>query len=101
MACCAVLCCAVQFMGEATVTAVGKPAEGEGSMVELDQTVFYPQGGGQPTDIGVMSCGGKKINVSKVQWRGKVVEHIGVFEGEAFAVGDKVKMEVCDCYVPR
>ena len=40
---------------EARVRAVeAPPAEGRGAMVLLDRTVFYPGGGGQPADRGVL-----------------------------------------------
>jgi misacylated tRNA(Ala) deacylase len=42
---------------EATVTAV------EGEWIELDRTVFYPEGGGQPGDIGRLATGEKSFNI--------------------------------------
>ncbi|HEX7398706.1 MAG TPA: alanine--tRNA ligase-related protein, partial [Candidatus Limnocylindrales bacterium] len=40
---------------EARLRAVEPPAaEGRGAMVLLDRTVFYPGGGGQPADRGVL-----------------------------------------------
>lgn len=41
-----------------------------GHYVILDQTIFYPQGGGQPSDTGLMEVKGLAISVHKV----KVVE---------------------------
>lgn len=46
---------------DADVTAV------EGSAVVLDQTAFYPGGGGQPHDLGVLSANGHEWLVVKVE----------------------------------
>ena len=52
---------------EATVLEV------EGSKVVLDRTAFYPQGGGQPSDIGVLlDDQGQIYRVLKVSKKGKV-----------------------------
>jgi misacylated tRNA(Ala) deacylase len=48
---------------DATVTAVD--AENHGLI--LDQTAFYPGGGGQPSDAGMMESEGKSYNVSKIK----------------------------------
>ncbi|MBU4547377.1 MAG: alanine--tRNA ligase, partial [Euryarchaeota archaeon] len=41
----------------------------------LDQTVFYPEGGGQPSDIGSLEIEGKKIRVKHAQKLDEVVLH--------------------------
>ncbi len=46
-----------------------------GDWVVLDKTLFYPMGGGQPSDVGTMSVKGKKHNVLEVQKIGEVVFH--------------------------
>ncbi len=46
---------------EATVTAVTDNG------VILDQTAFYPGGGGQPCDVGTLSADGQTWNVTKVK----------------------------------
>jgi alanyl-tRNA synthetase len=33
-----------------------------------ESTIFYPQGGGQPSDLGTITCNGKKISIHKVVW---------------------------------
>jgi len=43
--------------------------------VILDQTLFYPEGGGQPADHGIIRLGSKTYNVTDVQSVGKVVLH--------------------------
>ncbi len=46
-----------------------------GDWVVLDRTLFYPMGGGQPSDIGTISVKGKKFDVVEVQKIGNVVLH--------------------------
>jgi len=43
--------------------------------VILDQTAFYPEGGGQPADKGFLEFDGKKTAVQDVQRMGKVILH--------------------------
>lgn len=54
---------------EATVTAVQEGA------VALDRTAFYPGGGGQPYDTGVLVWDGVKRAVTKVKKKGSEVWH--------------------------
>lgn len=43
--------------------------------VILNQTAFYPEGGGQPCDLGYLEIGSKKIKVNYVEKRGKTIIH--------------------------
>jgi len=47
---------------------------GENAVV-LDQTCFYPEGGGQPADHGELRFGDKKLNVTNVQKIGNTIVH--------------------------
>ena len=67
----------------ATVQAV------DGSRVALDATVFYPGGGGQPCDLGVLTGGGRTWTVLKARRSGPVVWH--EVEGEPPAVGTAIR----------
>ena len=59
---------------EATVTAV----DDESRTVTLDQTAFYPSGGGQPHDMGILQAGERSWPVEKVEKRsGEVVHQLG------------------------
>ena len=72
---------------EATVTDVT-----EGGVV-LDRTVFYPGGGGQPNDIGVLvKADGAELEVSKMSGRGGVILHTAP-EG-SLVVGDSVTCRI-------
>ncbi len=43
--------------------------------VVLDRTAFYPEGGGQPTDLGTLEAGGTRHRVLKVMSRGEQIFH--------------------------
>jgi len=57
--------------------------------VILDQTVFYPIGGGQPSDTGYLMWDDEKVVVKEVMKKGDSVKHI--IEGEKPPVGTKVQ----------
>ncbi|UCF49006.1 MAG: alanyl-tRNA editing protein, partial [Thermoplasmatales archaeon] len=54
----------------------------------LDQTAFYPLGGGQPSDIGILKWENKESIVKEVIKKGDSVQHI--IQGEKPPVGTKV-----------
>ncbi|MGD8406291.1 MAG: alanyl-tRNA editing protein [Anaerolineales bacterium] len=72
---------------DATITAV----DNESRTVVLDQTAFYPGGGGQPNDIGQLtSTNGTVYPVSKVKKQGGDVLHF-LGDGESLPqVGEKI-----------
>jgi len=55
----------------------------------LDKTAFYPLGGGQPSDLGVLKWENKTSEVKEVIKKGDVIEHI--LAGEKPSVGTKVQ----------
>ena len=57
--------------------------------VILDQTTFYPIGGGQPSDTGYLMWDDEKVVVKEVIKKGDSVKHI--IEGEKPLVGTKVQ----------
>lgn len=63
-------------------------------VVYLDQTVFYPQGGGQPYDTGKITGGATTFVVEEVRFADGLVSHIGHFEGQPFMQGEDVKCTV-------
>jgi Ser-tRNA(Ala) deacylase AlaX len=60
----------------------------------LDQTLFYPQGGGQPYDKGLIKSGDNIFNVEEVRFVDGEVLHIGNFEVGLIKKGDEV-----ECFV--
>jgi len=58
--------------------------------VVLDQSAFYPLGGGQPSDTGTLEKDGHRFHIKEVTKKGIVKHHLE--EGtEGLEVGDKVK----------
>lgn len=72
------------FMKTFTATVVSCETGNKGFTIVLDQTAFYPEGGGQPTDTGVL--GG--VNVLEVHEKGGIITHIC---DNALAVGSSVE----------
>lgn len=64
------------------------------TIIYLDQTVFYPQGGGQPYDTGVISSETAKFNVEEVRFIDGKVLHIGHQHTGELKLGDTVKCAV-------
>jgi misacylated tRNA(Ala) deacylase len=67
---------------DATVTDVATAG------VALDRTAFYIGGGGQPSDVGVLSAGGREFAVSGVKRDGGLLVHL--IDGERPDVGSRV-----------
>jgi len=59
----------------------------------LDQTIFYPIGGGQPSDTGSISNDHGKAQVTSVKYNKGLIEHFCHIEGE-LAVGDTVTLTI-------
>lgn len=64
------------------------------TILYLDQTVFYPQGGGQPYDTGVITATDWKFAVEEVRYSDGEVLHIGHLEGSLPQEGDNVQCVV-------
>ncbi len=65
-------------------------------IVILDQTIFYPQGGGQPYDQGMIVSKNAEFLVEEVRFEAGLVRHIGKFQNGLFMSGEMVT-----CYVNR
>ena len=66
----------------ATVTAV------DGNAVVLDRTAFYPGGGGQPNDTGMLWFDGRQVSVTKVARRDGEIYH--ELDGDPATAGTEV-----------
>lgn len=78
------LCHADSYLREFDARVVEVKAEG----VVLDRTAFYPGGGGQPPDTGVLVAGGVERRVGRVSRSGGAIVH--GLEGEPPPVGTAV-----------
>jgi alanyl-tRNA synthetase len=67
--------------------------EGSKGYLVLDKTIFHPQGGGQPSDIGCITGSIGKMDVKKVMEKGNVIVHWGKVEGD-FVENETVKCEL-------
>ena len=63
--------------------------------IVVDQTVFYPQGGGQPSDKGSIKNDNSVFDVQGVFNEDGTIFHKGTFsQGAPFTVGETVQLEV-------
>ncbi len=60
-----------------------------GDWVALDKTCFYPEGGGQPADNGIIISGDRKMEVKDVQKVGEIIFH--KLPGSGLKAGDRVE----------
>lgn len=63
------------YLREFPATVLSCEAAGEAWKVVLDQTAFYPEGGGQPADHGVLKTAGGEIPVTDVHEKNGTVFH--------------------------
>ncbi len=84
---------AYQQTATATVTDITE----QGHIV-LDQTLFYPTGGGQPGDQGtLMPAGGAEITITTTQWTDRShqqIAHVPAPDSALLAVGDEVSISI-------
>jgi len=84
------------FESTASVLQVGG-GEGEyDSSIVVDASIFYPQGGGQPSDIGEIVCQSSKARflVQHVVSIENVIHHFGTFLSSTFVAGSPVLLKV-------
>ena len=67
-------------------------AETDGKNIVLNETAFYPNGGGQPNDLGTMEADSGTYNVVNVFKKDGKVWH--ELDREGIAVGDAVKCKI-------
>lgn len=73
-----------------TVTAV----TGDGGVI-LDRTVFYPTGGGQPGDSGILTtAAGGQIRIVTTGYQDGQLVHVPAPDQEALAIGDTVTCRI-------
>lgn len=66
-----------------------------GTALILDQTIFYPQGGGQPADQGMINTEKGTFTVQDVRLDADgIVWHFGAFEGSAFDTNSALDLTI-------
>ncbi|MBW4684057.1 MAG: hypothetical protein KME40_02935 [Komarekiella atlantica HA4396-MV6] len=60
----------------------------------LDSTVFYPQGGGQPSDVGTIEVKGVQLTIIFVSFVDGDVRHYGDFSSVSLEKGEEVTLYV-------
>jgi Ser-tRNA(Ala) deacylase AlaX len=80
------------FESTAKVVEIGEH-EGK-TFVILDQTIFYPQGGGQPSDTGTITSENCIFEVQKCVFLDEKVYHFGEFTKGKFEIGEDVGLKV-------
>lgn len=68
--------------------------ENDRDVVLLDETIFYPQGGGQPFDTGIIESASGKFIVEGVRFVEGIVKHIGKFETGGFSPNENIKCTI-------
>jgi phenylalanyl-tRNA synthetase alpha chain len=81
------------FLKETNAKIVKVESGGEVTGVVLNQTLFYPQGGGQPFDTGNITGNTGSLKVAEVIFKGKQVIHLGKLTGE-LASRETVKLSL-------
>ena len=73
---------------------VGRAVTGERVSVVLRETPFYPEGGGQVGDAGLIRADAAQIEVSDTRAYGDIIAHVGTVRAGEIAVGDRVEAVV-------
>lgn len=70
------------YLKTCTAKIVGLVINKDHCVLILDQTIFYPEGGGQPCDQGTIKTKSGKLKVEKVSLKGDKIVHEGKIEGD-------------------
>ncbi|WP_456367173.1 alanyl-tRNA editing protein [Thermococcus sp.] len=81
------------YLREASAVIENIEYRGRNVRLVLDRTIFYPEGGGQPSDRGLIEGEGFTIEVTKVKERGEIW-HEGIIKGRIPKKGEKVKLKL-------
>ncbi|MDK2983542.1 MAG: alanyl-tRNA synthetase [Thermococcaceae archaeon] len=81
------------YLREASAKIMDIEVKENKARVLLDRTIFYPEGGGQPNDRGVIKGDGFRIEVEKVEGKNEIW-HEGTLKGRIPEKGEEVKLEL-------
>ncbi|ASJ11502.1 alanyl-tRNA editing protein [Thermococcus thioreducens] len=79
------------YLWEAGATVQKAERDGKNVKLLLDRTIFYPEGGGQPSDRGIIVGEGFRIIVEKVDGKDEIW-HEGKLEGRLPEAGEPVRL---------
>ncbi|WP_297500996.1 DHHA1 domain-containing protein [Thermococcus sp.] len=79
------------YLREAKAKITGVEVKGKRVRLTLDRTIFYPEGGGQPSDRGRIEGNGFAVRVEKVTGKDEVF-HEGSLKGRTPEVGEEVRL---------
>ena len=83
------------YLFKETAKVVGFKENEKGKAVILDRTIFYPQGGGQPSDLGTIENENGTFEVTFVGLDPEgIVWHFGEFTKGSFQEGEEVQLEI-------
>jgi alanyl-tRNA synthetase len=89
---------AAKFIGystlEGTAKVLWRSISGQDGMIVLDETPFYPEGGGQSGDSGILSGEKFEFQVSDTQKRERVIVHYGTLLKGRVEPGDECRAQV-------
>lgn len=77
------------YKKELTATIVSCTSKGDHWEIVLDKTIFYPEGGGQPSDKGIIKGKNGTAQITHVRLKGDTVVHEAILDGN-FKIGEKV-----------
>jgi len=75
----------------ATLLDIQQTETGKTALI-LNQTIFYPQGGGQPYDTGIIKNDSSEFIVDEVRFKDGFVYHIGLYKSGSFSINDSVQL---------
>ena len=81
------------YLKEVAAKVEAVEANGKRIRVKLDRTIFYPEGGGQPSDKGVIKGEGFRIEVEKVYGE-EEIWHEGLLTGRKPEIDEEVLLEL-------
>ncbi len=79
------------YLKETTARITRVESGGEKIRLLLDRTIFYPEGGGQPSDRGIIEGDGFRVHVEKVTGK-EEIWHEGRLEGRLPGEGEAVRL---------
>ncbi len=83
------------YLLEAEGTVRSVESEGDGRIaVTTDQTILFPQGGGQPSDTGEIISEHGHLRVEHVSWERTAIRHRGPMVDGQLRAGDRVRLKV-------